>query len=323
MLLFCLILTFKAMAVTDQYDGNTQSYIIHDTGEVSTIKSYFTQDSIWQFLLPDIFLHAKVNLKVAKGNYFVDEWDVITTVNKDGFSFTLDQVTYDAEDIDIYGHSYWINKDGSLHVVKNDGTIADYKKPFKDQDVDLNDVKIAGGTFMITDENKLIIVDPSGRITNKSKFFKYKWEQVKKWGHNWYQTSDGKIFTIGFKQLTQKNADGTEVLAFENGYRKYYAALYAQKQTYEIARKGGNYFFDKYGNLSTISNDGFLNLNLGQQRSKFKMMDSNGKKRPFPAYYGINYFIYSDGAVYQVDNAGFVQDIGVVKRRVARSNMYK
>src|SRR5690606_9725663 len=152
-----LALSFSAMAAIDSKDGNAQSYIMHDTGEISTIKTFFDANRLHMFLVPDVFIHARVNLKAAKGNYFVDEWESIYTVNKEGFTSKVDEVLYRADDIKVWGHSYFVYGDGSLHIVANDGVIVSYKEAIKDKN--LSKAKLAGGTFMMMEDGYMVMVD--------------------------------------------------------------------------------------------------------------------------------------------------------------------
>lgn len=322
-LLLSLMLCLQAFAAIDTKDGNTQSYIIHDTGEISTIKNYYNPTSLHMFLVPDVFLHIKVNLKKAMGNYFVDEWESIYTVNKDGFVTKVDEVLFRAEDVAVYGHSYYIQDNNVLNIVRNDGIIVKYKDPIG-EDNDITKVKVVGGSFFITEENKLVIVDPSGYFIDKSSHFRYKHEDVVKHGHNWYQTRDGKLFTIGFKPVMEQGRDGVEVPKLDgHGNKRYYIALYVQKETMTIIRKGGNYFFDNQRNLHTVSSEGVLNM--GEKNRKLKVIDmekNQYRNLPPNGGYGLNYFIYEDGSVMQIDNAGQMWSLGKAQRRTARSNMY-
>ncbi len=290
--------------------GVHQSYYVTEKGRPITVKSEIPADgSGWATTFsPDEFFYQKDIVDTFGGNYIVMDTDgIIHTLDSQGNMYKeLD--AYADSRVKVAGMNYFITSKGTIVVIKHDGMIGKTEAGFERVNK-----KEAGGMYffhkrklmipnIFTGDNVELPYSTSRRKAEKNGILHIDGD-IEIYGDSYFVTEENKIYTIGFKWkkviiVREDEVRGrtrrTEELQ-ENYFPEIHEHTLPGSMSHEdIVKKGGNYFFDKLGNLFTISDKGELK----------RHGTIAGKAGQLPSQLGGNYMIFSDKSLYQVDEKG-------------------
>lgn len=254
--------------------GLNQSYFLTDTGRIHTVRSYNTPEGFTHLFSPNGFFLLPEFLEYKKGSYLIDEEKTIYTVDADGYVYSYED-SIDSKITDA-GDNFFITRDGNLHIIMNNGAIKTIAEDHYEID---SRIKLVGGNYLITRKGSIYIINSiSGSI--KKSAFSIKEKEVLHTGSNFLISENGVLFAFGI------SADGRINI---NTYRNY--------NFKKIKAIGGNYFFDRFNNIHTISASGVIDQgNPGYHHPV--------RKSEIPVITGRNYFVYGDNSFYLVDSNG-------------------
>jgi uncharacterized lipoprotein NlpE involved in copper resistance len=326
------LLTLSGLSFTSPHQavkisaGISQSYIIFDNGQVAATKSYYGNDDQLKLIEADHLFKMPEKMEETKGNYFIDDDDTIHTVDANGYIYSKEDYELDSS-IKHHGGNFFITRRGQLHIVRNDGIIAYY--PDGITDVNIGRSKLVGGTYFISREEKLYVTTLDGNFSDKTQYFAHDYKDIKVKGHNYFITKDGTVYTNGQVPMQKYennqpvvDSDGKPVyVTNDDGTIKRIPILYKYDQVRykEISMAGGNFFFDNENNIHTISLDGQLDRGAVGRKLKVKYQNDD-RAHDTPVAVGNNYFIYTDGAMFQVASDGYYYFLKTLDRRVGKTN---
>lgn len=282
--------------------GLNQSYILMDNGKAFTVRSYAPtpeQNLVSLFRIDDFFFNLN-EIEIKKSNYFIDRDDNIFTVSADGYMYKNANFETDSK-IKHYGDTFFITRKGSVYVVNSEGFIIQNSEEFIEEKIK---PEVMGANYIINKDNSIIMINP---MTSMLHFLKQKIDvkEVDVHSNNFLTTKDGTLYTFGFVQNTDLSYKGV-VSKIQTPFAR------------QIAKVGGNFFFDRENNIHTISFSGLLDTGVLDRRAKVTLsLDSKDRSMMIPSQIGSNYFIYSDGAVYHIDSEGLFSHLTTIEPRVA------
>lgn len=332
------LLTLSSLSFTSVFqelgptEGTNQSYIIFDNGEVATTRSYFPNDddvklfdAEHMFVLPDSVDHAGAN-------YLIDKDGELFTVDTHGFMYHKEFYYLDSS-IKYHGGNYFVTRKGQFHIVRNDGFMLTYDglgPQYEDDSV--SKLSVVGGNFFVTRSGKLFVIQDNGYYVDKTAMMDFKAKDVRYTGNNYLITKEGVVYTFGTEVMAQMDNNGNVIyennapkpLLDANGNKQYYAVVYKyDKVAYKnIAKLGGNYFFDTDKNIHTIANNAVMDRGIVNRTLKVNISQDKDRSREYPTAFGNNYFVYSDGAMYTVDRLGYYYFLKKLERRISETNFY-
>lgn len=309
-------------------EGTNQSFIFFDNGEVSTTRSYFPLDKeVKIFNIENLFVMPD-DIKSAKANYFITTDGELYTLDAHGYVYHKEFYELDSK-IKYYGGNYFITRSGHLHIVRNDGVILNYQSI---GDYNLSKIKVVGGNYFITREGKLITINYKGYYADKSDQFIDKIKDIEIIGNNYFITKEGTVYTVGTELVAQLDINGN-ISYDEQGQviplldssknKQYFSTVYRienKNLKNSVLRVGGNYFFDSDHNIHTIAANGILDRGSSNRKLKINLDADKDRSNEYPVFFGNNYFVYEDGAIYTVDRNGYYYYIKELERRISKTN---
>ena len=294
-----LILVLSSMSLLAQTVGLNQSYILMDNGKALTVKSYYPNDDQIKLFQVDSYFFNLNRIEELRSNYLIDKDDNLFAVTSDGFMYKYDNYKTDSR-IKDYGETFFVTRKGSVYVIKNDGSIhINSHELFEDK----IKADITGANYMITNDDKVIMVNPiTGKLHMTNTVIEAK--NVKVSSNNYLTTEDRELYTFGF-------------IKDEKGNYKEVISKIITPLTNEITKVGGNYFFDIYNNIHTVSFTGLFDLGVKDRELKVtNSLDNVDRSIMRANQVGSNYFIYNDGSVYIVDHNGYFGHLDTIEPRV-------
>jgi len=284
-LTFVLFCVFMQNSFAQSF-GLNQSYFLTDTGSIHTVRSYNTPEGYAHLFSPNGFFLLPEFLEYKKGSYLVDEDETIYTVDADGYVYSYEN-SLESKITDA-GDNFFITRDDNLHIIMNTGLI----KTIDSESYEIDSrIKKVGGNYLITRKGTIYIINSIYGSIKKSAFT-IKEKDILHSGSNFLISSDGVLMAFGITPTGELRI---------NTYKNYHFK--------NIKAIGGNYFFDRYNNLHTISASGIIDK--GNPRLKNKVRGNQ-----VPVITGRNYFVYADNSVYLVDSNGQEHFLEVFQGRI-------
>lgn len=328
------LLTLSSLSFTSVFqakgptEGTNQSYMLFDNGEVATTRSYYPQDEEVKLINADHMFILPGNADHTAANYLFDKDGELYTIDAHGYMYHK-EFYYTDSNIKHYGGNYFVTRKGQFHIVKNDGIILNYDG-LGNEDDDIRKLRVVGGNYFVTRSGKLFVVQDNGYYVDKTEMMDFKSRDVKYTGNNYLVTKDGVVYTFGTEVMAQIDASGNIVmengspkpLLDANGNKQFYAVVYKyDKVKYEnIAKLGGNFFFDTENNIHTISNNGIFDRGIVARKLKVSLSEDTDRSQELPVSFGTNYFVYGDGALYTIDRKGYYYFLKKLERRISETS---
>ena len=285
---FASFLTNDAKA---QSYGVNHSFFLTDAGKIHTVKSYKAGENLIDLFSPDEVFILPEMIKHMNASYIIDDNEVIYTIDPDGYVY---ENSY-AEEVDSRltksGGNFFITRDGSVVIIMGNGSIKKLDGAASDLD---SKVKVVGGNYLVTRKGTIYVINSfQGEIVKVS--LNIKPNKIAVEGGNFLISKKGNLVSFGVEVNGDIKVNSERNSAFRNP-----------------RLVGGNYLFDRYNNIHTISANGVINN--GNKNRKIKV---DGKKRPTKL--GYNYFMFDDGSFYNVDSNGIFNYIQKVEERIIKT----
>jgi hypothetical protein len=271
--------------------GINHSFFLTDTGKINTVKSYKAKDNLIDIFSPDEIFILPEMIKHMNATYIINDSDVIYTIDPDGYVY---ENNYDIEvdsRLSKSGGNFFTTRDNSIVIIMGNGTIKKIEDAVNDLD---SKIKIVGGNYIVTRKGSVYIINTfKGEVTKVG--LEVKPAEVATEGGNFLITKKGNLVSFG----VEVNGDIKINTERNSAFRR-------------PKFVGGNYLFDRYNNIHTISANGVINN--GNKNRKIKV-DGNKK----PSKIGHNYFMFDDGSFYNVDSNGIFNYIKKVEDRIIKT----